>query len=202
LIDLAAFKRKHGKMPLLGELGCYLSHVYAMRRFLETDKSFALIMEDDLKIGDDLPAVVEELLAHSDQWDVVMLSGIHAEGKIKLRQLTGSYHLAVSLIRYAGASCYLINRQAAQIYAEKLLPMSLPYDHEYDRAWEWNLRCRTVTPAPCIHSFEEGSELHPHGVIRNNFHWTKRLSTYGWRLKTDLRRLLYGLGQWVAYRDR
>lgn len=200
LIDVSAFKRKHGKMPLPGELGCYLSHVQAMRRFLETDRDFVLIMEDDLRLGSDLPAVVDALIAQADQWDMVMLSGIHSSSKLTLRQLTRGYRLAVSLIRYAGASCYLVNRHAAQIYVDGLLPMSLPYDHEYDRAWAWRLKCRAVAPAPCKHSFEDGSDLHPPGVIRNNFHWTKRLATYSWRIRTDLRRLLHGLGQWLIHR--
>ncbi|MFM8575177.1 MAG: glycosyltransferase family 25 protein [Limnohabitans sp.] len=201
LIDVDSFRRKHGKMPLPGELGCYLSHVQAMRSFLDTDKDFVLIMEDDLRIGPDLPAVVDALLAQASQWDMVMLSGIHSASKLPLRTLTGKYRLAVSLIRYAGASCYLVNRHAATVYVDGLLPMSLPYDHEYDRAWAWRLKCRAVVPAPCRHSFEDGSDLHPSGVIRNNFHWTKRMSTYGWRIKTDLRRLVHGLAQWLMYRS-
>lgn len=201
LLDVDGFMRKHGKMPLPGELGCYFSHVWAMRRFLETDKDFLLVMEDDLRPGPDMPAVVEALIQQADQWDMVMLSGIHPGSKLRLRQLTGQYWLSVSLVRYAGASCYLLHRRAARVYLEGLLPMSLPYDHEYDRAWAWHLKCRTVTPAPCRHSFEDGSDLHPSGVVRNNFHWTQRLGTYSWRLKTDLRRIIHGLAQWLKYRS-
>lgn len=200
LVDVKAFCHRHGKMPLPGEVGCYLSHVWAMRRFLETDKEFVLIMEDDLRLGPDLPKVVESLIDCADQWDMVMLSGIHSGSKLPVMSLQKPYRLSVSLIRYAGASCYLLNRQAAKTYVRGLLPMRLPYDHEYDRAWAWGLRCRTVMPAPCRHSFEDGSDLHPPGVIRNNFHWTKRLGTYSWRLRTDLRRIIHGLGQWLRYR--
>jgi hypothetical protein len=42
-----------------------------------------------------------------------------------------------------------------------------------------------------------GSVLHPEGVVRANFHWTKRLRTYAWRIKNDLQRFAYGLSQYL-----
>lgn len=200
LVDVASFKRKHGKMPLPGEVGCYLSHVWAMRRFLQTDRQYLLILEDDLRLGPDMPQVVSALMERSEQWDVVMLSGVHSGRPLHVSQLLGRYTLAVPLSRYAGSSCYLVSRHAAEVYLRDLLPMSLPYDHEYDRAWARGLKIRIVTPAPCLHSFEDGSDLHPAGVVRKNFHWTQRLGTYWWRLKTDVRRIVHGLGQWMRYR--
>ncbi len=200
LVDVGAFKRKHGKMPLPGEVGCYLSHVWAMRRLLETDHDYLLILEDDLRIGPDLQAVIHALVQQADQWDVVMLSGVRSGNPMRLSSLVAHYALAVPLARYAGSSCYLMSRNAASRYLQDLLPMSLPYDHEYDRAWARGLKTRIVTPAPCQLSFEDGSDLHPPGVVRNNFHWTRRLGTYGWRLRTDVRRIVHGLGQWLRYR--
>lgn len=172
LVDVASFKRKHGKMPLPGEVGCYLSHVWAMRRFLQTDRQYLLILEDDLRLGPDMPQVVNALMERSEQWDVVMLSGVRSGRPLHVSQLLGRYTLAVPLSRYAGSSCYLVSRHAAEVYLRDLLPMSLPYDHEYDRAWARGLKIRIVTPAPCLHSFEDGSDLHPAGVVRKNFHWT------------------------------
>lgn len=201
LVDVQAFRRKHGKSPLPGEVGCYLSHVWAMRRLLETEKAYALILEDDVRLGSDMPSVIDALLDCPDAWDVVMLSGIHAASPVRLRRLTGRYGLAVALSRYAGASCYLLSRHAAKVYLRDLLPMSLPYDHEYDRAWARDLKIRIVTPAPCRHSFDDGSDLHPPGVIRNNFPWPQRLGAYWWRLRTDLRRIGHGLAQWWRYRE-
>ena len=201
LVDVEAFKRKHGKMPLPGEVGCYLSHVWAMRRFLETDREYLLILEDDLRIGPDMPAVVNELINCSNEWDVVMLSGIHRAMPMRVSNITSQYSLAVPLLRYSASSCYLVSRHAAQVYLRDLLPMSLPYDHEYDLAWARGLKTRIVMPAPCLYNFEEASDLHPAGVVRKNFHWTKRLGTVWWRFRTDLRRIVHGLGQWLKYRS-
>ena len=200
LVDVDAFKRKHGMMPLPGEVGCYLSHVWAMRRFLQTDKLFLLILEDDLRLGTDMPAVIHALIDRADQWDVVMLSGIHGGSPLPVARLKDDYTLAVPLSRYAGSSCYLLSRQAAEIYLRDLLPMSLPYDHEYDRAWAYGFKMRMVVPAPCTHTFELGSELNPHAVERVNFHWSKRLQAYGWRLLNEFNRVVYGLLKWVQHK--
>lgn len=200
LIDVPAFERLHGKPPLPGELGCYLSHVRAMQRFLASDQPYLLILEDDVQLGPDLPRVVQALLAKADEWDVVMLSGIHSASPLLLGEICDRFRLAVPLSRYAGSSCYLLSRRAAQRYLQDLLPMRLPYDHEYDRAWARGLRTRIVVPAPCIHSFVDGSEVHPPGVKRHNRRWYQRWHTYAYRLRTDVHRVLHGLAQWWRHR--
>jgi glycosyl transferase, family 25 len=200
LLDLESFKGLHGKMPLAGELGCYLSHVWCMQRLMSTGYEYALIVEDDALLGDDVPAVLDALISKPEHWDMVKLSGMHGGTPLKVCDLLGQYRLAIPLSRYTGSSCYLVNRHVAGLFAEKLLPMKLPYDHEYDRAWAYGFKMRMVVPEPCTHTFEMGSELNPHAVERVNFHWSKRLRVYGWRLSNELKRLIYGVSQWVKFR--
>jgi glycosyl transferase, family 25 len=200
LLDLASFKRLHGKMPLAGELGCYLSHVWCMQRLMGSGHEYALIVEDDALLGDGLPGVLEDLLSKPSQWDMVKLSGMHSGTPLKVSALAGGHALAVPLSRYTGSSCYLINRKVAALYAQSLLPMKLPYDHEYDRAWAYGFKMRMVVPAPCTHTFELGSELNPYAVERVNFHWSKRLQAFGWRLLNEFNRVVYGLLQWVQHK--
>jgi glycosyl transferase, family 25 len=197
LIDVASFKRKHGKDPLPGELGCYLSHVKAIGALLPSTQQAVLVLEDDVQLGPDLPRVLTDLMEKQNQWDVVKLSGLHHGTPLPLSSLVAPYRLAVGLSRYTGASCYLVNRAAAQAYARDLLPMTLPYDHEYDQAWARGIRIRMVVPAPCVHSFEMGSVLHPAGVSRPNFHWTQRWGTLIWRARNECRRFVHGMGQWL-----
>lgn len=200
LLDVESFRRKHGKEPLPGELGCYLSHVRAIDEFLAGPQQVVMVLEDDVQLGPDLKRVLVGLLMQHEQWDVVKLSGIHSGTPLVLSALDDFYSLAVGLSRYTGASCYLVNRFAAEAYAKDLLPMTLPYDHEYDQAWMRGIRLRMVVPAPCIHSFDMGSVLHPVGVSRPNFHWTRRWGTVAWRTLNECRRLIHGLSQWLAYK--
>src|SRR5262245_6279455 len=73
-LDEPAYRRLHGKDPVLGEVGCYLSHLEVMRRFLAGDAEFALVFEDDALLRDSLPAVLAGLQAHAGRWDMVKLS--------------------------------------------------------------------------------------------------------------------------------
>jgi glycosyl transferase family 25 len=202
-LDEAAYRRKHGMTPVLGELGCYLSHVEAMRLFLATDAAFALILEDDVLLQDSLPAVLRGLMANPGRWDMVKLSGVHSGTPQRVLALAPGHDLAVMLSRCTGSSAYLINRHAAQAYLREpggLLPMQLPYDHVFDQGWRFGLKVRLVTPTPCGHDSEIASTIvAPPGVSRK-FRWTQRLPTYAYRLGNELRRLAHGLTQTLRER--
>jgi glycosyl transferase family 25 len=192
-LDEPAYRRKHGMAPVLGELGCYLSHVEVMRRFLASDAHFALVLEDDVLLHDSLPAVLSGLLAHAARWDVVKLSAVHSGTPVPYLELAPGHQLAVMLSRCTGSSAYILNRRAAQAYLQGLLPMSLPYDHVFDQGWRFGLKFRLVTPTPCGHDDQiETTIVSPPGAPRK-FHWARRWTTYVYRLGNELRRVAYGL---------
>jgi glycosyl transferase family 25 len=197
-LDEAAFRRQHGMPPLMGELGCYLSHVEVMRAFLASGASFALVLEDDVQLHDALPEVLRGLVQHAHRWDMVKLSAVHRGTPQPVLEVAPGHQLAVMLSRVTGSSAYLINRKAAEAYlhpAHGLLPMRLPYDHAYDKGWYFGLKVRLVTPTPCGHDDQVASTIGApgQGAPRRKFHWTQRLSTYRYRLGNELRRLAYGL---------
>ena len=188
-LDEAAYRRKHGKAPAPGELGCYLSHVEVMRAFLASDAQYALVLEDDVILKDTLPAVLDALVGHAGRWDVAKLSAVHSGTPVPYLDLAAGHQLAVMLSRCTGASAYLMNRPAAEVYARELLPMQLPYDHVFDQGWRFGLKFRLVTPTPCGHDEEIASTI----TTTRKFHWTQRLPTYAYRLGNELKRVAYGL---------
>ena len=202
-LDEAAYCRQHGMTPLLGELGCYLSHIEVMRAFLASKGQFALVLEDDVGLSPALPAVLQGLMQHPAHWDVVKLSAVHRGTPQPVLALPEGHQLAVMLSRVTGSSAYLMNRRAAEAWlglrdpAVSLLPMQLPYDHAYDRAWRFGLKQRLVVPQPCLHDAEAPSTIG--ATSANNgqrkFPWFKRLSTYRYRLGNEVRRLVYGLSE-------
>lgn len=196
LLDEPAYRRKHGMAPVWGELGCYLSHVEVMRAFLASGVEFALVLEDDVMLGESLPAVLQGLMACADRWDAVKLSAVHRGTPVKVREVAPGHHLAVMLSRVTGSSAYLMNRKAAAAWTREpggLLPMQLPYDHVYDQGWRFGFKFRLVTPTPCGHDDQiETTIVSPPGVPRK-FPWQRRFPTYAYRLGNELRRLGYGL---------
>ena len=193
LLDRSAYRRKHGMEPLLGELGCYLSHVEVMRRMLASKAEFGLVLEDDALLTERLPAALRGLVAHADRWDMVKLSAVHSGTPQKVLEVAPGQHLAVMHTRCTGSSAYLINRRAAQAYVDGLLPMSLPYDHVFDQGWTFGLKVRLLTPTPCVHDEAAASMISaPSQSPSRKFGWRQRLPTYGYRLRNEWRRLMYG----------
>ncbi len=197
-LDEPAYRRKHGMTPVLGELGCYLSHVQALQQFLASPARFALVLEDDVLLHDSLPTVLHGLVQNAERWDMVKLSAVHSGTPVPVLQLAPGHALAVMLSRCTGSSAYLVNRRAAQAYLDTsrgLLPMNLPYDHVFDQGWRFGLKVRLVTPTPCGHDDQIASTIvAPVGVTRK-FHWTRRLPAFAYRLRNEMRRLVYGLTQ-------
>jgi glycosyl transferase family 25 len=197
-LDEPAYRRKHGKTPAPGELGCYLSHVEVMRRFLASEAAFALALEDDVLLRESLPAVLHGLIVHPDRWDVVKLSAVHSGTPVKVLEVAPGHHLAVMLTRCTGSSAYLMNRRAAEVYVRELLPMSLPYDHVFDQGWRFGLKFRLVTPTPCTHDEQIPTTIA--AADDRKFHWSRRLPTHLYRLGNESRRLAYGISQLIAER--
>ena len=71
------YEQRHGKAPTPCEIGCFLSHIGVMRRFLQSDAQFCMILEDDAVLGADLPAALDGLERARRQWDVALLYGNH-----------------------------------------------------------------------------------------------------------------------------
>ncbi|MFM7506236.1 MAG: glycosyltransferase family 25 protein [Rubrivivax sp.] len=199
LLDEPAFHHRHGMTPLPGELGCYLSHVEVMRRFLASDAEAALVLDDDVRLQDSLPAVLAALMRCPGRWDVVKLSAVHSGTPVAVADLGGGHALAVMLSKCTGSSAYLMNRRAAQAYLRPrggLLPMQLPYDHAFDRAWRFGLKQRLVMPTPCGHDDQVASTIGaPANMPSRKFRGLRRWPTHLWRLGNELRRVAYGLGQ-------
>ena len=194
-LDAAAFRRRHGKHPMPGELGCYLSHVWAMQALRDSNHPWALVLEDDAHLTAALPEVLHALASEAAHWDLVKLSGVHRGSPLALRPLAGAHRLCVTLSAYTGSSAYVVQRTAAEVYARGLLPMKVPYDHEFDRGWHWGLQVRAVFPAPCLHDQGNDSTIEKprgHQKLRGLARWP----AYGWRLGNGLARLGHGL--WAA----
>ena len=192
-LDEPEFRRKHGMTPVMGELGCYLSHVRACELLLASNAAFALVLEDDVLLHDTLQPVLDGLMQHPARWDMVKLSAVHSGTPVPYLELCPGHQLAVMLSRCTGSSAYLMNRHAAQAYLLGLLPMSVPFDHVFDQGWRFGLKVRLVTPTPCGHDENIASSIVVPAGLSRKFHWTHRLSAYAYRLGNEWRRLRYGL---------
>lgn len=200
LLDQATYERRHGMLPLPGELGCYLSHLKVMRLFLASPAEFAVILEDDVLLTPQLPAAMAGLAACPQRWDMVKLSGIHSGTPQKVLEVAPGQWLSVMLSRCTGSSAYMLNRRAAEVYLAKILPMCLPYDHVFDQGWRLGLKVRLMSPTPCLHDNGAPTTIVSSHGRKRKFPWQRRLPAYGYRIRTELARVAHGLISWASER--
>ncbi|MBH5368999.1 glycosyltransferase family 25 protein [Bradyrhizobium glycinis] len=124
------------------EIGCYLSHIAALKRVVRQKLPAAMIFEDDVTFDDkflrfyqdDLP----RFLATSD---IVKFEGIHyahtSKSGIPIAQGNTS-QLVLRVRPTLGAAAYAITRQGALALLKAITTPDRPYDHKlayYDRHW-------------------------------------------------------------------
>lgn len=141
-----SYKLRHGKKDNYGEVGCYLSHVKALKEFLETEDEFAIICEDDISIRPEFKEVIDKAVQESKRWDILRLSGLRSGTPVEICKLDDEFSLNVNLTRQTGSGCYMVNQKAATILAKELIPMRVPLDHAYDREWLWGLKALMIYP--------------------------------------------------------
>lgn len=144
----AAFHRIHGRTTNLREVGCYFSHVLALRAFLEAGESHGLICEDDIALEPDFENVLAAALRFAPHWNILRLSGLKEGSPSRLATLDAHHALCANFGRLKGTGAYLVDRAAAQAFSEHLLPMKLPFDHALDREWRYGLKAASVLPFP------------------------------------------------------
>lgn len=130
-----------------GEIGCWKSHVKAMRRQIETGAEFSLILEDDANIGNriDRQALTQMLeLMRRNQLDILQIGFIDQFYVPSLR--TGILEYIISLLKSrgnkdasglrfvlgefrAGTHAYIVNTRLADAISMTVInPPLIPWD--------------------------------------------------------------------------
>ncbi len=140
-----------------GEVGCYMGHNAAKRRFLESDKEYALILEDDAVFSDDFVQVIAKALALRNtlsnplaHWDVLKLMW-PKKRFIELARIDDS-HL---LVEYGpsvpiAATAAIWTREGAQKWLSKYKGTARPIDCDLQFPWEYDLTIRSIHPPVAV----------------------------------------------------
>jgi glycosyl transferase family 25 len=190
-VNARKYALAHGKTAGRGEIGCYLSHDATLREFIKSGAEFALIFEDDMEFAPDFKPAVAALLARRD-WDVVKLNGRHGGGAVFARRVDETYSLVKELFHQNLSGAYLVNRRAAAAYAEKLLPMFVPYDHELVKYWKYGLRGFSLRPFPA-REIGAASTIDYAKIKAGRLPWWRRIPTAFYRAGIATRRMVYVL---------
>ncbi|QDR82045.1 glycosyltransferase family 25 protein [Sporomusa termitida] len=191
-INADEYERCHGKYVTTTEVACYISHYRALEMFVASDKEFALILEDDMEFSNDFPLVLNDLTTNHDNWDMIKFNGTSNWAvPVTKKKLIKDYRLIFNFLHQAKAGAYLLNRYAAISYLDKMLPMTVPIDHEFLKFWKYGIKIFTVLPFPAWESGAE-STINYAMVGKNRKKWYKRWSCYSYRLQIAMQRIYHG----------
>lgn len=186
----------HGRRTNKREIGCYMSHLRALDDFLETEDEHAVIFEDDVQILPIACEMVRRATEHTNLWDMLRLSGLHSGSPWAVVDLSDEYHLAVNISRQTGAGAYAVNRRCATILTEHLTPMTLPYDHAFDREWALGYKSLSMIPYPVIQN-----EAHPTSIkLTERYSSLRYLTVFPYRATNESCRIAYRLAQYAKVR--
>lgn len=189
------YRLLHGRRTSPAEVGCYLSHVFCARAFLESDADLALILEDDVSFDSDFVEILDLAAMHRGLWNILRLSTVNRGRKFPVRPLAGGRSLAVSLTREKGAGAYVVDRRAAAWITTDLIPMRLAYDIAFDLEYLTGLRACFVAPVPASQVSDHLTQIQSTRLLYKLPRWRyltvlpyraglelTRLACRGWRL--------------------
>jgi len=150
-----------------GEIGCYASHL-RIHRLLESDKTgeAALILEDDVRLADDLVVTIEAAMSCAPEWDVIRLSNPTKTVILPVAPLGGGREVVRYWTVPNGTGAYLISRTGAIKFAEAYTKRTLPIDEDLRRPWRSGLNTYGVLPPPVEADISEPSQIDKMGRDR------------------------------------
>ncbi|WXT99940.1 MAG: hypothetical protein Ctma_0646 [Catillopecten margaritatus gill symbiont] len=178
----------HYSILSAGEIGCALSWHSAWQIIAKHSSKACIVLEDDIKIGDNFKEVVQHLFEDLDENIVIDLSG--KKGTIEKERKTVN---GITLIRYQtppiGNIGSIYGQSAAQVFLDKMQHFKAPVDTLQIMTWQHKVQTWSLETGCVSHQdFEVGGSII---TVKK-----KKLST---KIKKELSRPLWKL--WVIIKN-
>lgn len=193
--DEAGFRRKHGKIALPAEIGCYFSHIRALETIIAENEPFAVIVEDDIEFTPNfLPLVSKVTELHG--WDAIKLVNHRVAAFRPFMKVGDKFSIGRCLHGPLGsAAAYIVTLEGAQKLLSAIRIMSLPFDVELERGWARNYEIFTLNQSIVVLSKATASTIaqgrEAYAVKRLPIY--KRIGTLLFRTTDYMRRIAYAL---------
>jgi glycosyl transferase family 25 len=157
--DYAGRKRRifFGRDLTKGELGCLLSHRAIYSKMVADDIAAALILEDDSRLEDDLPEVLDALMALPLKWDIIRF--LSKDKNYRQSRILGPLYNRYNLTRIigtpGGAYGYVMTQAGAKKMLRHMKRNWIPVDILQGHVLRLGLETFGVTPSPVTHGPEE-----------------------------------------------
>ena len=180
--------QKNYRRPLgLGEIGCYISHIKVWQTIVDQKISCALILEDDIQLGDNFKSIAEHLSAYSNDFDMIKLYVRKLKPKIiASTPITNKHHLCVLKKIPISTPAQLVSYSGAKKLISNFSKFGRPVDVDIQHWWEADLKILSTFPSVASPTKGGISDIEEQGIRRGT---TSMLSN----AKNILRRIKYEL---------
>lgn len=150
-ISIVEQMRHFGRPLSASEIGCFKSHMLAMRNFLASGTTrWLLVLEDDILMDPNFD--LDELLLFIEARGINYIR-LYAK-RYKAAEVIGNLSGFRQVIRFwtdpYGAQAYLISARGAEMFNSYIDCIKLPIDDELGRFWRHTLDPYCVFPFPII----------------------------------------------------
>ncbi|MBV8592286.1 MAG: glycosyltransferase family 25 protein, partial [Acetobacteraceae bacterium] len=169
--DRARSRRVYGREMTENEVGCYLSHHRLYERMIRERIETALIMEDDVRVDQNFPRILDELLfCPFTDWLVIRLDSKRTQvvdppsakfAGTRVADISGAAGLYRLRTRVLGVGAYLIKHEGAVRMLAYGRRIFMPIDQTLDRYWENGILPYVVRPLPVQQREDFGSSTGP-----------------------------------------
>lgn len=120
------FKAKYGDFGTLPAFGCSVSHFSVYNRMVSNNEQLALILEDDVILGNDIanvmPALINVIASADAPIAILLTPDFIYQSKNEPVAVCGDYKV-VSCCRGYMTTGYIVNFAAAKLLTSKLIPI-------------------------------------------------------------------------------
>ncbi|RLU02907.1 MAG: glycosyltransferase family 25 protein [Ketobacter sp.] len=181
--------RAHRRRDLTSsEIGCYLSHLRAIRKAYEQGVEYVALFEDDVIAEPDLASTIKELATLPKEFHMVRLMELKPTKRKVIKQLGNQHWLTRPLRGTLGTQGYVLNRQGMELVLDYGSEVCMPIDKLYDNFFMFGLHCYAIEPH-VIHETPSSSNVSKAGNLLSS-----PLAILRWqmfKLHRSLRRRFY-----------
>ena len=147
-------RARYHKPLSTGEIACYISHIRAWQLVMAGPWDYAVILEDDVRLGANFTHTLAQISRLPSDWDVIKLGSISRKPIIKKQTLPGGLSLCayakVPICTHAQA----ISRRGATKLLTHAMPFGRPVDVNLQYTWESDTVVFGLEPY-CTHVTDE-----------------------------------------------
>jgi glycosyl transferase family 25 len=185
---------RHGKRLTASELGCYLSHLRAIKTAYRDGHEYVCVIEDDVVIENLFGEVYRSVLEKN--LDMVRLMSLRIRKRTVLEPLVGEHRLVRPERGGLGTQAYVLNRVGMKKFIDYAQNIYEPVDKVFDHFFLFGLKVFAVEPHVAYELVHETSVAKSSNTATDKPILWHRVVFHPVKLWFSLRRHFYRFCHW------